>query len=208
MTRSSAEEKLVLTFLITNCVIYRLNEKEALKYIQYNLSKPISRRTFYNYKKTIYDNYSSPLSDSKENDKKDLQSFSLLPLINDPFNCKSLIRYSLLNAKEELFQEGLNLNICLDDFDDLIFFPIHFINLLNHAESVISRSKNFIKQFESRSNFNNVYSKSLPNNVTIRAEYVKCGKISCLTCKHGPYYYGYWREKNGKLKKKYMGINK
>jgi hypothetical protein len=49
-------------------------------------------------------------------------------------------------------------------------------------------------------------SKSLPRNASIRKEYVKCEKRYCIGCKHGPYYYGYWRDKNGKLKKKYIGI--
>jgi hypothetical protein len=65
-----------------------------------------------------------------------------------------------------------------------------------------------MKQFESISHLHNANQKSLPNNVTIRREFIKCGKNSCSTCKHGPYYYGYWREKNGKLKKKYIGPNK
>ena len=55
----------------------------------------------------------------------------------------------------------------------------------------------------------------LPKNVTIREEYVKCGKKSC-ELEHGPYYYAYWKEKvvGGdnekpvsilKLRKKYIG---
>lgn len=34
----------------------------------------------------------------------------------------------------------------------------------------------------------------LPRNATIRKEYVKCGKNNCEVF-HGPYYYGYWKEK-------------
>jgi hypothetical protein len=41
--------------------------------------------------------------------------------------------------------------------------------------------------------------------LTIRKEYVKCGNPYCYRCKHGPYYYAYWKE-NGKLKKKYIGL--
>jgi hypothetical protein len=53
MTKSSAEEKLVLTFLVTNCEIYKLDEEEALQYINFNF-QPISKRTYYNYKRKIY----------------------------------------------------------------------------------------------------------------------------------------------------------
>jgi hypothetical protein len=47
-------------------------------------------------------------------------------------------------------------------------------------------------------------SRNLPGNATIRKEYVKCGKSDCR-CKHGPYYYAYWKDGSGKLKKKYIG---
>ena len=47
--------------------------------------------------------------------------------------------------------------------------------------------------------------KSIPENATIRKEYVKCGKEICEE-KHGPYYYAYWKDPdNKKLKKKYIG---
>jgi hypothetical protein len=48
-------------------------------------------------------------------------------------------------------------------------------------------------------------SRNLPGNVTIREEYVKCGKSDCSKCKHGPYYYAYWKDDGGMLKKKYIG---
>ena len=52
------------------------------------------------------------------------------------------------------------------------------------------------------------------DRVSIRKEYVRCGKSGC-ELSHGPYYYAYWKEKVGsnddttavtwKLKKKYIG---
>lgn len=39
---------------------------------------------------------------------------------------------------------------------------------------------------------------------THRLEYVKCGKDSCKSCPHGPYWYGY-RKVAGRTKKKYIG---
>jgi hypothetical protein len=206
MTKPSVQDKLILTFLITNSEIYRLNEKEALKYIQFYIPKPISRRTYYNYKKMIYNNCMLFYNNNAECDNNDLQFFKSLQKSNS-INCKQLSPFSLLDAKEDIIQEGVNINIYLDYFDRLNFFPTHFSNSLHYAESVITHSRIFIKRFESRLHSYDANLKSLPDNVTIRREYIKCGKNSCSTCKHGPYYYGYWREK-GKLKKKYIGINK
>jgi hypothetical protein len=47
--------------------------------------------------------------------------------------------------------------------------------------------------------------RNLPTNTTIRDEYVTCGKSDCSRCKHGPYYYAYWKDDIGKLKKTYIG---
>jgi hypothetical protein len=47
--------------------------------------------------------------------------------------------------------------------------------------------------------------KSIPENATIRKEYIKCGKEICEQ-KHGPYYYAYWKDpETKKLRKKYIG---
>jgi hypothetical protein len=47
-------------------------------------------------------------------------------------------------------------------------------------------------------------SKCIPSNATIREEYVKCGKSGCTQSKHGPYYYAYWKDNKGELRK-YIG---
>ena len=45
----------------------------------------------------------------------------------------------------------------------------------------------------------------MPENATIRKEYIKCGKKMC-EIEHGPHYYAYWKDPEGKkLKKKYIG---
>lgn len=51
---------------------------------------------------------------------------------------------------------------------------------------------------------NNDY--EIPQNATIRQEYVTCGNPDCQDS-HGPYFYAYWKV-NGKLNKKYMGKSK
>jgi hypothetical protein len=44
--------------------------------------------------------------------------------------------------------------------------------------------------------------------VTMQLQYRKCGKPNCATCsgggKHGPYWYGFWRE-DGLLRSAYFG---
>jgi hypothetical protein len=47
----------------------------------------------------------------------------------------------------------------------------------------------------------------IPENATIREEYVKCGNPACQKCNidgHGPYLYAYWKQ-DKKLKKRYVG---
>ena len=40
--------------------------------------------------------------------------------------------------------------------------------------------------------------------VTFRQQHVRCGKPTCTTCPHGPYWYAYWRE-DGRLRSRYVG---
>lgn len=40
--------------------------------------------------------------------------------------------------------------------------------------------------------------------VTYRLESVRCGKPSCTSCPHGPYWYAYYRE-GTKLRSRYIG---
>ena len=45
---------------------------------------------------------------------------------------------------------------------------------------------------------------ALPPTLTYRQEAVRCGKASCSTCPHGPYWYAYWKE-DGRTRKRYIG---
>jgi hypothetical protein len=42
------------------------------------------------------------------------------------------------------------------------------------------------------------------SNVSLRRQWVKCGKTGCTKCPHGPYWYAYWRE-DGKRRSRYIG---
>ena len=44
----------------------------------------------------------------------------------------------------------------------------------------------------------------LPPNLTYRQERVRCGKMTCSSCPHGPYWYAYWKQ-DGRTRKRYIG---
>jgi hypothetical protein len=77
--------------------------------------------------------------------------------------------------------------------------------VLADANKVIEKSTKFINKIKSRELACANRAKSIPENATIRKEYIKCGNEICEQ-KHGPYYYAYWKDpESKKLKKKYIG---
>ena len=77
--------------------------------------------------------------------------------------------------------------------------------VLENANKAIEKSSKFINKIKSRQLACAIRAKSIPENATIRKEYIKCGKQFCEQ-KHGPYYYAYWKDpESKKLKKKYIG---
>jgi hypothetical protein len=80
-----------------------------------------------------------------------------------------------------------------------------FQKVLANANKAIEKSTQFIYKIKSRELACVNRSKLIPENATIRKEYIKCGKQIC-ELKHGPYYYAYWKDpESKKLKKKYIG---
>ena len=80
--------------------------------------------------------------------------------------------------------------------------------VLANANKATERATKFLNKIKSRqlSCINRV--KSIPENATIRKEYIKCGKEICQH-EHGPYFYAYWKDpESKKLKKKYIGDRK
>ena len=82
--------------------------------------------------------------------------------------------------------------------------PIYYNQLFHKTDKFLDNQRNFWprvirKKRRARKNYS-----SVPSNATIKEERIKCGK-SCLMCPHGPYYYAYWKDESGKLKKKYIG---
>lgn len=82
--------------------------------------------------------------------------------------------------------------------------PKYYFKLLASGDRQIAHSKKFLDNIQSQENTSKRNYSNVPSSATIREERIKCGK-SCLMCPHGPYYYAYWKEGNGKLKKKYVG---
>ena len=77
--------------------------------------------------------------------------------------------------------------------------------LTANANKTTDRVTKFINKIKSRQLACANRVKSIPENTTIRKEYVKCGKEICGQ-KHGPYYYANWKDpESKKLKKKYIG---
>ncbi|MGB6671089.1 MAG: hypothetical protein WBE34_01515, partial [Candidatus Nitrosopolaris sp.] len=76
---------------------------------------------------------------------------------------------------------------------------------LSSATKTIEKSTKLINKIKSRQLACASRAKSIPENATIRKEYIKCGKQIC-EIEHGPYYYAYWKDtQSKKLKKKYIG---
>jgi hypothetical protein len=65
------------------------------------------------------------------------------------------------------------------------------------ANDVIERTNRLSGRINSQRALADKNYKSIPPHANIRTESVKCGKPDCNGCKHGPYYYAYWKE-NGK----------
>ena len=80
-------------------------------------------------------------------------------------------------------------------------------NLHNGTGAVIKHTEKFLERLKESRQLEIRNNQSIPDYATIREEYIKCGKSLCFGCKHGPYYYAYWKDENGKLKKKYLGRN-
>jgi hypothetical protein len=196
MLKLSGKEKQILLYLITNCEIYQLTENEALKYIKDKFAKSISRRSYYNHKNQIY----------KDHDKN-LPYFGLFRFHESKQRSKDITSLSLISHRERIIRDGLiNENINRDEFSKLDDHKLYLDKMYEKGGSIIKQGEKLLVKMNSKIQVVNRNFKSIPRNATIRKEYIKCGKEFCL-CEHGPYYYAYWRDENGKLKKKYIGRN-
>jgi hypothetical protein len=180
MLKLSDKEKRTLSYLITNCEIYQLNEEEALEYIK-NKFKSISRRGYYNYKRQMY----------KDHDKN-APFFGLFRLHSPKQRSKDMASLSLMSHRERIIRDGLiNANISYEEFSKLDDHKLSVKKMYEKAGLIIKQSEGLVAKMNSKREIANRNFKVIPKNATIREEYIRCGKDFCLKCEHGPYYYAY-----------------
>lgn len=194
--KKSKKQKLVLLELVSSCEYHHLNEKEALGFInKFLYNRTICRRTYYNYKKQVYE---------KESEDEIFQR-RLNRYAPKSFRAAANILLGKGNLKKE-YRNSLTDYVVFNDFSKDCRIPKYYKDMQTRTDIVIKKTQNFIgktayEKETSKSNFS-----LIPDNATVREEYVKCGDYHCHRCPHGPYYYGYWKDKqSGKLKKKYIG---
>ena len=91
-------------------------------------------------------------------------------------------------------------------FRGFLFEHMPYHILVKKINKLLREMKILHTKIDSRMTAGWSRSKSIPENATIRKEYVKCKKPNCRRKEHGPYYYAYWRDsKTRKLRKKYIG---
>jgi hypothetical protein len=102
------------------------------------------------------------------------------------------------------------------DFDGSMFKPTPWLKLKRRIDRLLERHTKFIAKVESQKlrsadkakaeQLNCISNlKNIPARATIKQEYIKCGRSNCSKVKHGPYFYAYWKDDNGELRKKYIG---
>lgn len=176
----SQQKKRLFVKLVITCELRRLTEKESLSFIERKIGTSISRRTYYSYKRALYDG--QILKKTK----------SILPGFGSLFPERTY-----LNTENQLAQK-------YRDVIKLDFIPESAYKFLSDAGNTIANSRKFFARLNKLKETSRENYESIPENATIKREYVKCGYYACRRCKHGPYYYAYWRDQ-GKRFKKYLG---
>lgn len=183
--RLSPQRKHLMVQLIITCELHDLTEKESLSFIKRKLGTSISKRTFYDFKRALYE----------QQILKKTESF--LPDFGSKGFDRLFPERTYLNSESELAKRYSNII-------DLDFIPQSSYKVFSDASNTISHSRDFFGRLNKLKETSRKNYESVPKNATIRKEYVKCGNYSCGRCKHGPYYYAYWRDQ-GKGYKKYVG---
>ena len=166
---------------------YALTEKESLETINKILDKDISRRTYYNYKKKLYD---KEMIQKIKGTIYDTQAIRCLIFDIEDADIEKSLEADKLVAEQ------------LPDRPDIFHDTERYKGELEEVE----KTKSMVIEFENQMYESIQKFKEIPKNAKIRKEYIKCGKENCNYCPHGPYYYAYWKDTiTKKLKKKYLG---
>lgn len=187
MSNFSENDKKYLKLLILDCETFHLNEEESIAYITTKLNKKISRTSYYTCKREMADNNCLT---SLFSDRKWEKSFSGLH--------RSALRNSILNSSTDRrirFHDAWNDPEFVSKYSDRFFAD---------GYSLVEQTKRMSARINSQQDLTSKNYASVPSNATIRKENVKCGNSMCYRCKHGPYFYAYWKE-GRRLNKKYIG---
>jgi hypothetical protein len=187
MLKLTEADKNYIKLLILDCETFHLNKKESLAYISKKLNRKISTNSYYNCKREISDNdlIANFISNSRwEKISTILHNIAL--------------RNRILNSSTDT---RINSHYVWNDPEFVSKYSDRFFA---DSYALVEQTNHMVARINSQRDLTSRNYKSIPSGATIREEHVKCGKPDCSRCKHGPYYYAYWKE-NGKLKKKYIG---
>ncbi|MBA3977733.1 MAG: hypothetical protein H0X50_06030 [Nitrosopumilus sp.] len=192
MKNPSVKEQQFLLHLIKGCENFGLTEKESVDAINNILNKNISRRTYYNHKKRLYGKEIFTKLKGTLYDTKEMRCLLL--------EMEEANRFESLRANKLIAEQFPNRKDIFNDTDKQM-------EVIKRANE---RIKAIDKKFEDSTSSSKLNCQSIPENATIREEFVKCGKDPCDMCPHGPYYYAYWKDKvienKSKLRKRYLGV--
>ncbi len=196
MRNLNIEEQQLLLQLIKSCEYYQINEKQSVECINNILNKNISRRTYYAYRHKIYSH--DVFCRLKESIYSSAIDRSAILLLSDDADSEVRAKANKLIADQfpNMTLSPLQPPYCADNNE----------NMGDKLETTLIADIRKIKEMNPLSNDR---LDALPDNATIREEFIKCGGDACNYCPHGPYYYAYWKEKTkynkGKLRKRYLG---
>ncbi|MGD9534593.1 MAG: hypothetical protein AB7V56_12605 [Candidatus Nitrosocosmicus sp.] len=144
MPQFSERKKLILTFLVINSGIHHLTEEEAMKYIKLNFGKDISRRTYYNYKKALYEN-----TTHEEPIHYDKSSYSGLSMVYDSIKSnKGLISMALMIERSKIIKKGIEKGIKLQRYDKCDFHPKYYQRQFTQTKDLLNDSFKLIKRIQ------------------------------------------------------------
>ena len=147
MPQFSEMKKLILTFLIINSEMNHLTEEEAMRYIKQNFGNDISRRTYYYYKKSIYESYekSTLVAHSKHYPGK--------PLYHDlKRSSKGLVTMAMMIERISIIRKGLKMGINLEKYDRPLndFAAQYTKKMVAETKATLERSMRFIERIRSK----------------------------------------------------------
>lgn len=146
MPQFSERKKLILTFLIINCEMNQLTEKEAMRYIKQNFGRDVSRRTYYNYRNSIYHNYEKTLLQDYRKNYPGLLLHHDLAKSN-----KGLVSMAMMTEKISIIRKGLKLGTNLVKYDKpAIDYAQYMKDQESQMKVSLDKSKKLIEKIQSK----------------------------------------------------------